>query len=121
MNLSGDAIKEIMDYYKIPIQNLIVVFDDVDTEIGCVKIRKKGGSGGHNGIKSIIQNLGTEEFARVKIGIGAPIFKEMMIGYVINKISDKEYNELCEGIKKGVESIPEVLKNGIDIAMNKYN
>ena len=121
MNLSGDAILEIMKFYKIPEKNIVVIYDDIDTDVGKIKIRKKGGSGGHNGMKSIIHNLHTEEFSRVRIGIGAPIFREMLIQYVINKVSDKEYDMLCEGIQKATESISEILKHGIDSAMNMYN
>ena len=94
MNLSGEALIKIIKFYKIPIEKIIVVYDDVDTDIGKIKIRKKGSSGGHNGIKSIIENLNTEEFQRVRIGIGKPIFKEMMIGYVINKISEMSIQSL---------------------------
>ena len=121
MNLSGDSIIEILNFYKIPRDKLIVIYDDVDTDVGRIKIRKKGSSGGHNGMKSIIHNLKTEDFSRVRIGVGAPIFREMLIGYVINKVSDSEYKQLREGIKSGAESIQEILKNGIDSAMNKYN
>ena len=72
-------------------------------------------------MKSIIQNLKSQEFSRIRIGIGKPIFKEMLLGYVINKVSDKEYEDLKEGIEKGANSVSIILKNGIDNAMNIYN
>lgn len=121
MNLSGNAIIEIMNFYKLPIENIIVIYDDIDTKVGNIKIKKKGSSGGHNGMKSIIHNLNTEEFARVRIGIGSPEERENLIEYVISKISSEEYKKLQEGIKKGADAIKELLQNGIDITMNKFN
>ena len=75
MNLSGNSVKEAIDFYKIDINHLIVIYDDMDIEPGKIKIRKKGSAGGHNGMKSIIQQLGTENFSRIRIGIGRPIHK----------------------------------------------
>lgn len=121
MNLSGDAIIEIMNFYKIAIKNVIIIYDDIDTKIGSIKIRKKGSSGGHNGIKSIIARLNTEEFSRIRIGTGNPENKEDLIEYVLRKLSIEEYEELQKGIKKGAKAICELLKNGIDSAMNKFN
>ncbi len=121
MNLSGDAISEIMQFYKINPNDIIIIYDDIDTKIGNIRIRKKGSAGGHNGIKSIISKINTEEFPRVRIGTGIPDDKSKMIDYVINKVSDKEYEELEVGIQKAEEAIYEILKNGIDVAMNKFN
>ena len=72
MNLSGDSIIQVLNFYKIPVSNMIVIYDDMDTELGHIKLKIKGSSGGHNGIKSIINNLGTQEFKRIKIGTGHP-------------------------------------------------
>ena len=83
MNLSGESIKEVVDFYKLSSNNLIVVFDDMDVEKGQIKIRKNGGAGTHNGMRSVVQNLKTEKFARVRVGIGKPKIKEDMINYVI--------------------------------------
>ena len=83
MNLSGESIKEIVDFYKLSSDDLIVVFDDMDVEKGLIKIRKNGGAGTHNGMRSVVQNLKTEEFASVRVGIGKPEIKEDMINYVI--------------------------------------
>ena len=121
MNLSGDAIIEILKFYKIEPENIVVIYDDIDTKIGSIKIRKKGSSGGHNGIKSIISRLGSEEFARIRVGTGNPENREDLIEYVLKKLSIDEYEELQKGIEKGVEAICEILKKGIDIAMNKFN
>ena len=121
MNLSGDSIREYMQFYKIDIENVIVVYDDMDIEPGTIKIRKKGNSGGHNGIKSIIENLGTNEFSRIRIGIGKPEDKDRQIDYVIGKVSEEEMLKLQEGTEKAKEALIEIIKNGIDSAMNKFN
>ena len=93
----------------------------MDIEKGNIKIRKKGGAGSHNGMKSIVQELGTTEFARIRVGIGQPEFKNDMINYVIGKIPKEEQVILQRGVNKAAEAIEEILKNGIDIAMNKFN
>lgn len=119
MNLSGNSVKEVVDFYKI--KKILVIYDDMDIEPGKIKIRKKGSSGGHNGMKSIIQMLGTEEFARIRVGIGRPQFKGDEINYVIGAIPEEEIKRLEEGTQKAKEAAIEIIKNGIDASMNKYN
>lgn len=121
MNLSGDAVIQLINFYKIDIQDLLVIYDDIDTEIGKIRIKRKGSAGGHKGIESIIYRLGTEEFNRVKIGIGAPEFKGDMINHVIGKVPSNVYEELKVGINMGKEAAIEIIIHGIDIAMNKFN
>lgn len=121
MNLSGESIKETMDFYKIQQENLIIIYDDIDLEAGIIKIRKKGGPGTHNGMKSVISNIKTQEFARVRVGIGKPERKEQLIEYVIGKIPDKDQKILDEATTKSKEALIEIIKNGVDIAMNKFN
>lgn len=121
MNLSGESIKETMDFYKIQKENLIIIYDDIDLEAGIIKIRKKGGPGTHNGMKSVISNIKTQEFARVRVGIGKPERKEQLIEYVIGKIPDKDQKTLDEATTKSKEALIEIIKNGVDIAMNKFN
>lgn len=121
MNLSGESIKETMDFYKIQQENLIIIYDDIDLETGIIKIRKKGGPGTHNGMKSVISNIKTQEFARVRVGIGKPERKEQLIEYVIGKIPDKDQKILDEATTKSKEALIEIIKNGVDIAMNKFN
>lgn len=121
MNLSGNCVKQFVDFYKIENDKIIIIYDDMDIEPGTIKIRKKGSSGGHNGIKSIIEMLGTEEFSRIRIGIGRPQIKENKIDYVIGNIPDEEIQKLEEGVDKAKEAVIEILKNNIDIAMNKFN
>ena len=121
MNASGESIKEVYDFYNIKPEELIVIYDDIDIEKGKIKLRKKGGPGSHNGMKSVIQELGTTDFIRIRVGIGQPEFKSDMINYVIGKVPEEEQKILQEGTKKAAEAVEEILKNGIDIAMNKFN
>ena len=121
MNLSGESVKEIVDFYNIQPQNNIIIYDDIDIEKKKIKIRKKGGAGSHNGMKSVVQELGTTDFARIRVGIGQPEFKSDMINYVIGKVPKEEQEILHQGVKKAAEAVEEILKNGIDIAMNKFN
>ena len=121
MNLSGKCVKEIADFYKVSHEEILVIYDDMDIEPGKIKIRKKGSSGGHNGMKSIIQMLGTEEFPRIRIGIGRLKYSGDEINHVIGTIPEEEMSKLSEGIEKAKEAVIEILKNGIDSAMNKLN
>ena len=119
MNLSGKALLEFINFFKIDKNKIIIIYDDKDLDVGTVKIRKNGSSGGHNGIKSIEQV--TNQFIRIRIGIGKPKFKDDMINHVIAKVSNSEYEELNKGIIKGYNSVIDILKYGVDIAMNKNN
>lgn len=121
MNLSGESIVEAINFYKIKKEELIVIYDDIDIEPAAIKIRKKGGPGSHNGMKSIVNLLGTEEFARIRVGIGALIDKRLMINYVIGKVPDEELEILSKGTTIAKEAVIEIVKNGIDSAMNKFN
>lgn len=121
MNLSGQAVREFVNFYKVSKEEILVIYDDMDIEKGIMKIRKKGGPGNHNGMKSVIQELGNEEFARVRIGIGTPLYKDDKINYVIGHVNDEEYEILQKGVQKAVLAIDEILKDGIDTAMNMYN
>ena len=121
MNLSGEAVQEFVNFYKINLDELIVIYDDIDTTPGKIRIRKTGGPGTHNGMKSVVSMLNSEEFMRVRVGIGMPEFKGDLINYVIGHVPDEEYDMLQKGVAIAAESVEEILKNGIDIAMNKYN
>ena len=119
MNLSGKALLEFINFFKIDKNKIIVIYDDKDLDVGTIKIRKNGSNGGHNGIKSIEQI--TNQFIRVRIGIGKPKFKDDMISHVIAKVSNTEYDNLKVGVEKGYKSVIDILKYGVDIAMNKNN
>jgi PTH1 family peptidyl-tRNA hydrolase len=121
MNLSGTCVREFANFYKIPASNILVIYDDMDIDAGSIKVRKKGNSGSHNGMKSIVENLGTIEFPRIRIGIGRPMENEDKIKYVIGKMSNKTKEELEEGTARACEAVGEILKKGIDTAMNKFN
>jgi len=121
MNLSGDSIIEFINFYKIPLENIIIIYDDIDTDVEKIKIRKKGGPGTHNGMKSVVERLNSEEFTRVRVGIGAPERKNDLINYVIGHVSDEEYKKLQIGVDKAKNAVIEILKNNVDIAMNKFN
>lgn len=121
MNLSGKCVKEFIEFYKIENDKIIIIYDDMDIEPGQIKIRKKGSSGGHNGIKSIIEMLGTEEFSRIRIGIGRPQYKDDKINYVIGEIQEEDIEKLEKGVDKAKDAVIQILKNGIDTAMNKFN
>ena len=121
MNSSGISIKEVADFYNIKPEEIIIIYDDIDIEKGKIKLRKKGGPGSHNGMKSVIQELQSTDFIRIRVGIGQPEFKNDMINYVIGNVPDEEQKVLQEGTQKAAEAVEEILRNGIDIAMNKFN
>lgn len=121
MNLSGKAIIQVVNFYKIPLENICVIYDDMDIEKGQIKIRKKGGAGSHNGMKSVVAELNSEAFARIRVGIGNPKFKDDSINYVIGAIPEEEVKVLDEGTTKAAEAMISILKDGIDNAMNKFN
>ena len=121
MNLSGESVKEVAEFYNLKPEEIIVIYDDIDIEKGYIKIRKKGGAGSHNGMKSVVEELQSTDFARIRVGIGQPEFKSDMINYVIGKVSQEEQEILQQGVEKAAKAVEEILKNGIDIAMNKFN
>ena len=121
MNLSGTAIKEVMDFYKINKEELIIIYDDIDIEPGIINIRKKGGPGTHNGMKSVVNEIKTQDFTRVRVGIGMPSNKSDLINYVIGKISKDDIEKLEDGTTKAKDALIEIIKNGVDTAMNKFN
>ena len=121
MNLSGESIIQFKKFYKISNKNIIVIYDDIDLKVGDIRLKAKGGSGTHNGMKSVLEHLKTEEFIRVRVGIGTPENKEDMINYVIGAIPKREKEILEKSIEKAAQGVTEILENGIDIAMNKFN
>lgn len=119
MNLSGESIREVINFYKISNEEVIVIYDDISLEVGRLRIREKGSHGGHNGIKSIIANLGTDVFPRVKIGVGAP--KGNLVSHVLGKFSEDEIEILRETIKASNDAVSIMLKSDAKEAMNKLN
>jgi len=121
MNASGKAVIEFVNFYKVQLDDLIVVYDDMDIDISSIRVRKSGSPGTHNGMKSIVENLANEKFPRVRVGIGKPKYEGDFINYVIGAIPEEEIKGLEDGVEKAKEAIVEILKNGIDSAMNKFN
>lgn len=121
MNLSGRSVIEFVNFYKISLEDLIIIYDDMDIEISKIRIRKSGSPGNHNGMKSIVNILANDKFPRVRVGIGKPIYDDDIINYVIGAIPEEEIPGLNEGVKRAKDAMVELLKNGIDSAMNKFN
>lgn len=120
MNLSGEAVRAVMDYYKIPVEDVLIVYDDLSLELGKIRFRANGSDGGHNGIKSVIQHLGTKDVARLKIGIGPQPNLPSEV-FVLQNFS-KEELETLKGVlstaKSGIECF---FKEGIAVAQNEFN
>ena len=122
MNASGRSVIEFVNFYKIELDDLIVVYDDMDIDISNIRIRKNGSPGTHNGMKSIVNFLADDRFPRVRVGIGKPIYEDVdLVEYVIGAIPDEEKPGLEEGVEKAKDALVEIIVNGIDSAMNKYN
>ena len=122
MNLSGDSIREFISYYKMdPETELIVIYDDIDLEPGQIRIRKKGSAGGHNGIKSIINQIGTQNFYIIKVGVGAKPKGWDLADYVLGRFPSEERNLVDEAIREAAKAVEVILDEGIEAAMNRYN
>jgi len=121
MNLSGESIREVMDFYKIEIQDVLVIYDDLDLPNGSLKLRYKGGSGGHNGIKSIIHHLKTEEFKRIRMGIGRPEHGDI-VSYVLGRFNKVEEGPLQVAIEKASKAAEAFIEEpDFTKVMNIYN
>lgn len=120
MNLSGRSVSEIVNFYKLEPSRLIVIYDDIDIEIGKIRIRPKGSAGSHNGMRSIIYEIQTEDFPRIRIGIGKPV-NEDLISYVIGRFSQEDRAFVDQAIKKAAEAAESIIKDGMNLAMNRYN
>ncbi|WP_178040588.1 aminoacyl-tRNA hydrolase [Frisingicoccus sp.] len=121
MNLSGESIREIADFYKIEPENIIIIYDDISLDVGQLRIRKKGSAGGHNGVKNIIAHLGTQEFPRIKVGIGNKPEGWDLADYVLSRYSKAEQEALEEAAEGVVGALKLMLADDIDGAMNRYN
>ena len=122
MNLSGESIREIADWYKIDNEHIIIIYDDISLPVGKLRIREKGSAGGHNGIKNIIYQLGTEVFPRIKVGTGMPQNPEYDIkDYVLGHFTKEETEILIKSAVRAVYAVEEIISAGAKSAMNKYN
>ena len=121
MNLSGEAVGPLARFYKVPPERILVAYDDVDLPAASLRLRPKGGAGGQKGMRSIIQHLGTEEFPRLRLGIGRPPGKMPTDAYVLQKFTSNEWDEMLVTYTEGVAAVQSVITEGIDNAMNKFN
>jgi len=121
MNLSGECVRPLMDYFDIDVKDLIVIYDDLDLETGKLRLRQKGSAGGHNGIKSLIQHLGTQEFNRIRIGVSRPPAGMKVADYVLSKFSKEEDAVMADAINKSVNAIEASLSKPFLDVMNHFN
>ena len=121
MNLSGEAVQPLARYYKVELADLMVAFDDMDLPVGVIRLRPFGGAGGHNGMKSIIQRLGSNQFPRLRVGIGRPPGRMDPAAYVLQDFSDGEEAIMVQVRDRAVQALESWLESGIDAAMNAFN
>lgn len=122
MNLSGESVAELVNYYKIdPEEELVVIYDDINLAPGYIRVRKKGSAGGHNGIKNIIAQLGTDKFKRIRVGVGEKPKNWDLADYVLSPFSKEERTQVDEAIRHAADALELILQDDIDGAMNKYN
>lgn len=119
MNLSGESVKAVMDFYKLSNKDIIVIYDDISLPVGRLRIREKGSAGGHNGIKNIISNLGTDEFTRIKVGVGQP--SGDLVSHVLGKFPKEQFEILDDVLNTVVLATEEIVQLGTKYAMNKFN
>lgn len=121
MNLSGESVISVSQFYKVEPENIIVLYDDIDLDVGKLRIRKKGSAGSHNGMKSIIKCLGTQDFPRVRIGVSKPPEGWDLADFVLSRVSKEQQSDMNNGIDKAVKTVEEIIKSNLEVAMNKYN
>lgn len=121
MNNSGEAVRAVLDFYKLEPQKLIVIYDDIDLNAGALRIRTRGSAGTHNGMRSILYHLGTEDFPRIRIGIGKPDPRFELADYVLGRMSPDEEKALGQAIEKVAEAVSVIMVSGIEIAMGRFN
>ena len=121
MNASGESVGPLMRYYKIDPSDVYCIYDDMDLPVGKLRIRPNGSSGGHNGIKSLITHLGTENFPRFRVGIGRPLPQWSVIDHVLAPFSEESQEKVQKGIKDTVKAVLGTLEVGIDKGMNLFN
>ena len=122
MNLSGDAIRQAMSFYKVPLDNVLAVSDDVSLPLGKLRVRRRGSAGGHNGLKDIIAKCGGEGFPRIKVGVGGPP-KGVgdLADWVLSKLNPAEEKLLAEASQRAAQAVKTIITSGVDAAMEKYN
>lgn len=121
MNLSGESVRALTDYYKIDTEKLIIIYDDISLDVGQIRVRPKGSAGGHNGIKSIIQHMGTQDFPRIKIGVGAKPEGGDLVKHVLGRFSKEEDAKVRDVFELAKDAILAILNEDVQEAMNRVN
>ncbi|CEN31931.1 aminoacyl-tRNA hydrolase [Paraclostridium sordellii] len=121
MNLSGETLIDIYNYYKVDSNNIVVIYDDIDLEVGKIRIRKKGSGGTHNGMRSILKCLGTNEFPRVRIGVSKPRQGQDLADFVLSRFRKEEADDIQDGLEKAAKAVDCMIRENLYLAMNKYN
>ena len=121
MNLSGETLIDIYNYYKVDMENIIVIYDDIDLDVGKIRIRKKGSGGTHNGMRSIIKCLGANDFPRVRVGVSKPKPGQDLADFVLSRFRKEESDDVELGLEKAAKAVDVMIRDNIDLAMNKYN
>jgi len=122
MNLSGDAVRQAMRFYRVPLSNVIVISDDVTLPAGKIRIRKRGSAGGHNGLKDIIAKCGGEDFPRIRIGVGAPPLEDYdMVKWVLSNLAGEDGRLVAEAAAVAAKALVAIIKDGVEYAMSEYN
>ncbi|MPM69392.1 Peptidyl-tRNA hydrolase [bioreactor metagenome] len=121
MNLSGESVKEAAVFYKIPIEDIVIIYDDTSLPVGATRIREKGSAGGHNGMKNIIAHLGTDNFTRIRVGIGAKPNGWDLADYVLSRFDKDDEPLILAGYERAAKAVEILVKEGTQVAMNKTN
>lgn len=122
MNKSGEPLRSVMDYFKIPIDDILVIHDDIDQPFGSIKFQKNRGPGGHNGIKSINELLGTQDYVRLKLGVGRPVNPKMDVAdYVLQNFNSEEQEELSDYLQFAIDGVDTYIAHGLDKASTQFN
>ena len=121
MNLSGEGIRPLIDFYKIAIEDIIVIYDDLDLPVGKIRLREKGGHGGHNGIRSLIEHLGTKDFKRIRVGIGRPTNAQPIVNYVLQPFAKTEMDDVNHAIMIAADASETWVEKSFNDAMNIFN
>lgn len=121
MNLSGESVREAVDFYKIPVENLLVIYDDIDIPTGVIRIRPWGSAGSHNGMKSLVRQLSSDRFPRIRVGIGPEPDRIDIADYVLQTFPKSEEKQIYDGLCKAADAVEIFLESGLDLAMNRLN
>jgi len=121
MNLSGNCVSQILDFYQLVPEDIIVIYDDIDIELGKIRVRPSGSPGTHNGMRSIVNMLASEEFPRIRIGTDKPNYPISLADYVLKKLSKEEEEKLIQGTQKAVKAALMIIQKDVKAAMNEFN